>query len=102
MMAIRRPVERAAARRFSITCVWPSRSPCAKLSRATFIPALISLSMTARDSDAGPMVATIFVFWSASFTMGFSFFNIHTTLSRKITSMITESRLKCPAVREDD
>jgi hypothetical protein len=67
MTAIRRPVERAAARMLSITCEWLSRSPCAKLSRATFIPALISLSMTVRDSDAGPMVATIFVFWSASF-----------------------------------
>jgi len=35
--------------------------PCARLSRATFIPALINLSIIAVELVAGPMVHTIFV-----------------------------------------
>src|SRR6266850_2136672 len=56
-----RSVARAAARRLSIVRPWSSNDPCEKLSRATSIPARIMSSITARDADAGPTVAVIFV-----------------------------------------
>src|SRR4029079_6380682 len=66
MMATRRPVARSAARMRAMRAAWPEKSPCEKLSRATFRPARISRSITSTDSTTGPMVATIFVLWSGS------------------------------------
>src|SRR5512143_551734 len=68
-MAIRCPVRRAAARRFSITFRWPANSPWEKLSRATSIPARIICSMTGGESEAGPIVQTILVLWEGSFIL---------------------------------
>src|SRR5208283_6080239 len=64
IMARRRLVARAAARRSSITSLWPEKSPWEKLSRATFIPASNSFSMTSRECDAGPMVHALLVLLS--------------------------------------
>ena len=44
-----------------------SKSPCEKFSRATFIPASTSCRITSGDSEAGPMVQTIFVLWAGVF-----------------------------------
>ena len=66
MMATRCPVARAAARMRAIRSACPLKSPWEKLSRATFIPARIRRSSISGDSEAGPMVATIFVLWFGS------------------------------------
>ncbi len=65
MMATRRPEAADAARTLAIVWRWNSKSPCAKLMRATFMPCPISPSSTSADCDAGPMVQTILVFFSA-------------------------------------
>ena len=61
MMATRRPVARSAARMRAMRSAWPAKSPCEKLSRATFSPARMSRSSISGESEAGPMVATILV-----------------------------------------
>ena len=66
MIATRRPVALAAARRVSITLAWVAKSPCEKFSRATLIPASSMRSIMSWDSDAGPIVQTIFVLLAGS------------------------------------
>lgn len=55
---------REAAGGLSITRLWFSNAPLEKFRRATFIPARRSSSMIAGESDAGPMVQTIWVQWA--------------------------------------
>src|SRR5689334_925915 len=61
MIAIRRPASRAASRMRPMTSACFEKSPCEKLSRATFNPAAIRRRSISGDSEAGPIVATIFV-----------------------------------------
>ena len=61
MMATRRPVAFSAARMRAMRSAWPVKSPCEKLSRATFSPARMRRSSISGESEAGPMVATILV-----------------------------------------
>jgi len=68
MMAMRRRVFREAVRRFSMTRLWLSKAPWEKFTRATLMPARSRRSMTSGDSEAGPMVHTIFVLWAGSVT----------------------------------
>ena len=49
-----------------ITCRCHSKSPWEKLRRATFMPASIIFASIPGDSDAGPIVQTIFVFCRGS------------------------------------
>src|SRR5262245_25872079 len=63
-MATEAPAARAAARTLAIAARWVAGSPCEKFTRATFIPAAMSCSSTSCDSEAGPMVQTILVFFS--------------------------------------
>src|SRR2546428_12047202 len=44
-----------------MTVRWYSSVPCEKFTRATFIPAEISFLIISSESEAGPMVQTIFV-----------------------------------------
>ena len=64
MMATRRPVSSAAARIRLTTSAWWENSPCEKFSRATFSPAQINRRSISGLSDAGPIVATIFVLFA--------------------------------------
>ena len=66
MMATRRPVAFSAARMRAIRSAWLVKSPWEKLRRATLSPARMRRSSISGDSEAGPMVATIFVFWIGS------------------------------------
>ena len=66
MIATRIPAALDALRRLSMTFLWLSKSPCEKLRRATFMPALIIFSIISDDWDAGPMVQTILVLLSGS------------------------------------
>jgi hypothetical protein len=61
MMANRLPTFRAEARSVSMAFLWLGKSPWEKFRRATFMPARIIFSMISWESDAGPMVQTIFV-----------------------------------------
>src|SRR5881409_978695 len=61
MIATRRPVSRVASRMRPIISACFEKSPCEKFNRATFRPARMSRTIISGDSDAGPMVATIFV-----------------------------------------
>ena len=61
MIATRWPVLLAAARTRLITSAWLEKLPWEKLSRATLTPAWINRANISGDSEAGPMVATIFV-----------------------------------------
>src|ERR1051325_5138495 len=61
MIATRRPVVFAISRMRWTTSVCFEKSPWEKFRRATFRPALIRRSSISFDSEAGPMVATIFV-----------------------------------------
>jgi hypothetical protein len=61
MMATRLSVALDAARIFLMVSPWLAKSPCEKLSRATFMPARINFSKTSGESEAGPMVHTILV-----------------------------------------
>src|SRR6266571_3817467 len=49
-----------------MSSAWCEKSPCEKFNRATFIPARTSRISISGDSDAGPMVATIFVLCSGN------------------------------------
>jgi len=64
MMVTRWSVTRSASRMRAMHAAWPAKSPCEKLSRATFIPARIRRSSISGESEAGPIVATILVLWS--------------------------------------
>src|SRR5215472_1760449 len=72
MMAKRRPTALAAELIRWMRSAWPVRSPCEKLSRATFRPARMRRSSISDDSDAGPIVATILVLFSGSAIRAFS------------------------------
>src|SRR5208283_5475007 len=61
MIASLFPALRAVDLRLRTTVRWLSKSPCEKLRRAMFMPARIIFSMTSDDSEAGPIVHTIFV-----------------------------------------
>ena len=60
-MATSRPLRSAARRMASAVSACCSGVPCAKLSRATSMPAAIIRSRTSGSREDGPMVATIFV-----------------------------------------
>src|SRR5215469_12980389 len=66
MIATRRPTVFSAERMRLMRSAWLARSPCEKLSRATFRPARISRSSISGVSEAGPMVATILVLFLGS------------------------------------
>src|SRR5215469_14474181 len=61
MIATRRPAASAAARMRWMRSACSERSPCEKLSRATFRPARMRRSSMSGVSEAGPIVATILV-----------------------------------------
>src|SRR5205823_5815400 len=60
------PVSRAASRIRLMACACSEGVPCEKFNRATFIPAQMSRVSISGDSEAGPIVATIFVLCAGS------------------------------------
>lgn len=66
IIATRLSTAAAALRRFPMTVSCQAKSPCDKLSRATFIPAWSICRRTSGDSDAVPIVHTSFVLLGAS------------------------------------